>query len=84
VPQQEFAQPVACAELVLLRCLARTDQIARGFVRRGGHAHRRQVTGAITPRENRAEVLTMTDAAQDREIIEANNSPTSIEAQLGW
>jgi hypothetical protein len=44
VPQQEFAQPMARAQLVLLRRFSRADEIPQRFVRRVGHPHRRQVT----------------------------------------
>ena len=51
MPQQKLAQPMARPQLILLGRFPRADEIAQRFVRRVGHPHRRQVAGAITPRE---------------------------------
>ena len=45
--QQKLPQPVARTQLILLRRLARSHQVAQRLMGRIRHPHRRQVSGAI-------------------------------------
>jgi hypothetical protein len=51
MPQQEMAQVLPRATLVLLGALSSAHQVAQRLVLRIGHPHRRQVAAAVAPRE---------------------------------
>ena len=51
--QQEFAQPVSRAVLILPGVLARSNQVAQGLMGGIGNPHRCQIAGAITARQFR-------------------------------
>ena len=49
--QQEFREPMACAQLITLGGQTRTHQIAQRFVCGIGHPHRGQVAHTVTARQ---------------------------------
>src|SRR6202011_2893016 len=49
--QQEFAQPMTCPQLILLRRFARTHQIAQRLGTLVQNPHRRQIVGSVTARQ---------------------------------
>jgi hypothetical protein len=46
-PKEKLSDAMASSKLILLRCLASSDQVAKGLMRRIGHPNRREVAAAV-------------------------------------